>query len=376
MGIRVAAAVATAALAFALVAQAAGEDVQRRGGGLGLNEVGDFDQPIYAHGPEGAKGVLFVVEREGTIKVLRKGNRRGTFLDIRGLVSCCKSERGLFSIAFAPWHKSRRFYVFFTDNRGDLRISEFKRRRRNPLRAVEGSRRDLLDIRHRSRANHNGGQLQWGPDNRLYIATGDGGTGGDPAQSKGSLLGKILRINPLRRKGPGRYSTPKDNPYVGEPGANEIFSRGLRNPFRFSFAGRKILIGDVGQDSFEEVDAERLRKARGANFGWNHYEGNDHIQGSTIGGHDRPIHTYTHGSGRCAITGGYVVRDRDLRGLRGRYVYGDLCTGQIRSLKPKLGGARRDRATGLQRGSLVSFGEDARENVYVVASGSVFRIAR
>ena len=375
MRIRIAAGVAAAA-ALALAVPSPAEETDRRGGGLDLREVGDFDQPIYAHGPEGAKGLLYVVEREGTIRVLRNGNRRGTFLDIRGIVSCCVSERGLFSIAFPPFRKTRRFYVFFTDNQGDLRISEFKRKPSNPLRAVEGSRRDLLDIRHRSAANHNGGQLQWGPDNRLYIATGDGGTGGGPAQSKGSLLGKILRINPLRRKGPGRYSTPKDNPFVGKPGANEIFSRGLRNPFRFSFAGRKILIGDVGQNNFEEVDAERLRKARGANFGWNHYEGNDHIQGSAIGGHDRPIHTYTHGGGRCAITGGYVVRDKDLPGLKGRYVYGDLCTGEIRSLKPNLGGARGDQGTGLQRGSLVSFGEDARENVYVVAGGTVYRIVR
>jgi glucose/arabinose dehydrogenase len=350
---------------------------ERQGGrGLDLKRVGGFSQPIYAHGPRGAKGLLFVVEREGTIEVLKNGRGRGTFLDIRNLVGCCESERGLFSIAFAPWRKSRRFYVFFTDNKGDLRIAEFKRNKGNPLRAAEGSRRNLLDISHRSAANHNGGQLQWGPDNRLYIATGDGGTGGDPAQSKSSLLGKILRINPLRRKGPGPYSIPKDNPFVGEPGKNEIFSRGLRNPFRFSFDRRKILIGDVGQDRFEEVDAERLRKARGANFGWNNYEGNAIFQGPGLDNHDRPIHTYSHSGGRCAITGGYVVRDKGLGKLKGRYVYGDLCSGRIRSLKPRLRGARGVRSTGLRRGGLVSFGEDARNNVYVVASGQVYRIVR
>ena len=112
-------------------------------------------------------------------------------------------------MAFAAWRNSRRFYVYFTDKQGDLRISEFKRNKGNPLRAPEGSRRDLFDIRHRAEANHNGGQLQCGPDARLYIATGDGGTGGDPAQDKGSLLGKLLRINPLRRKGRGPYSIPK-----------------------------------------------------------------------------------------------------------------------------------------------------------------------
>jgi Glucose / Sorbosone dehydrogenase len=376
VAVRRAAGVAAAVVLLVLAAHAPAADPQRRGAGLGLREVGDFAQPIYAHGPRGAPGLLYVVERGGTIDVLKKGHRRGTFLDIEGLVSCCESERGLFSIAFAPWRKSRRFYVYFTDNHGDLRVSEFKRKRGNPLRADRGSRRDLLDIRHRQAANHNGGQLQWGPDDRLYIATGDGGTGGGPAQNKGFLLGKILRINPLNRKGPGRYSVPRDNPYVGRPGLDEIFARGLRNPFRFSFDRGKIAIGDVGQTRFEEVDYERIKRAAGANFGWSNYEGNAIYQGPSLGNHDRPIHTYSHTGGRCAITGGYVVRDPDLRALRGRYVYGDLCTGQIRSLKPRLGGARGDRSTGLQRGSLVSFGEDARDNVYVVAGGSVYRISR
>jgi glucose/arabinose dehydrogenase len=371
-----AAGVTALVVAFALASESSADRAERGGGGLDLRKVDDFAQPIYAHGPKGAPGLLYVVERGGTVDVLRNGQRRGTFLDIRGLVSCCESERGLFSIAFSPWKRSRRFYVFFTDSQGDLRISEFKRNKNNPLRAAEGSRRDLLDIRHRAAANHNGGQLQWGPDGRLYISTGDGGTGGGPAQSRNSLLGKILRINPLRRKGPGPYSVPKSNPYVGKRGKNEILARGLRNPWRFSFNHRKIVIGDVGEGSSEEVDYERLGVASGANFGWDHYEGNALIDPPALPGHDRPIHTYGHGGGRCAITGGYVVRDKDLPRLRGRYVYGDLCTGQIRSLKPRLGGARRDRGTGLQRGSLVSFGEDARRNVYVVAGGSVYRIVR
>jgi glucose/arabinose dehydrogenase len=371
-----AAAFATGLAAALALGGGVSADDRRARGGLDLREVSGFEQPMYAHGPNGAPGLLYVVEREGEIEVLRNGRRRGTFLNIKNLVGCCESERGLFSIAFAPWRKSRRFYVFFTDGQGDLRISEFKRNARNPLRAIRKSRRDLLDIRHRSAANHNGGQLQWGPDGKLYIATGDGGTGGGPAQSKSSLLGKILRINPLRRKGPGRYSTPKDNPYVGRNGANEIFARGLRNPWRFSFDRGRIVIGDVGEGQFEEVDYEQVRRADGANFGWNSYEGNS-LQGPRLRGHDRPIHVYSHGSGRCAITGGYVVRDRDLPGLRGRYLYGDLCTGQIRSLKPKLNGARGDSATGLSvPGSLISFGTDARDNAYVVSNGSVYRIVR
>ena len=366
----VAAGVATAAIVLGIAAQAPADDAERQRG-LTLRPVGNFNQPIYAHGPKGAPGLLYVVEREGRIKVMKNGNDRGTFLDIRNKVSCCVSERGMFSVAFAPWRQSRNFYVFFTDNRGDLRISEYKRKKGNPLRAKRKGK-TLLDIAHRSAANHNGGQLQWGPDDRLYISTGDGGTGGAPAQSKGSLLGKILRINPL---GKGRYKIPAGNPFKGKPGRDEIFALGLRNPWRFSFDRRKIAIADVGENTTEEVDYERLRKADGANFGWNHYEGNTLINPPPIAGHDRPIHTYSHGGGRCSITGGYVVRKRGLGSLRGKYVYGDLCTGQIRSLKARVGGARNDSATGLQRDSLHSFGVDARKNVYVIAEGKVFRIA-
>ena len=351
-----------------------------RGGGLQLNRVDGFDQPTYAHGPKGAPGLLFVVEREGTVEVLEDGRSRGTFLDIRNLVRCCDGERGLFSIAFADYKDSRRFYVYFTDSSGDLRISEFRYRRDNPLRANKSTERTLLDIEHSRFSNHNGGQLQWGPDQKLYIATGDGGGGGDPlenAQDKGSLLGKLLRINPLRNpKGSLRYGIPRDNPYVGEAGRGEIYSRGLRNPFRFSFDRNRIAIGDVGQDSIEEVDFETLKGARGANFGWDNYEGNAIYEGPRLDNHDRPIFTYRQVNGRCAITGGYVVRDEDLGGLRGRYVYGDLCTGEIRSLVAKPGGARDDSGTGLQQGGLVSFGTDARENLYVVAGGVVYRVGR
>jgi glucose/arabinose dehydrogenase len=365
-----AAGVAAAAIALGIAAQAPADEAGRQQRGLSLNQIGNFDQPIYAHGPKGAPGLLFVVEREGRIKVMKNGNDRGTFLDIRNKVSCCVSERGMFSIAFAPWRESRKFFVFFTDNRGDLRISEFKRKKNNPLRAKRKGK-TLLDINHRDAANHNGGQLQWGPDDRLYISTGDGATGGGPSQSRNSLLGKILRIDPLKGR---RYKSPKGNPFVGKPGRDEIFALGLRNPWRFSFNGRKIVIADVGENSTEEVDYERIRSADGANFGWNHYEGNNLINPPPIPGHDGPIHTYPHSGGRCSITGGYVVRDRGLGSLRGKYVYGDFCTGQIRSLKARLSGATNDTATGLERNSLSSFGVDARKNVYVVASGDVFRI--
>ena len=321
------------------------------------------------------------MERQGRILVYEGDRPRGTFLDIRSKVRCCDGERGMFSVAFANYRRSKRFYVYYTDGKGDLRVDEFKIRRRGDRpRAARRSGRRVLDIRHRSQSNHNGGQLQFGPDGMLYVATGDGGGGGDPAenaQDKTSLLGKILRIDP-RKQGKRRYRVPGSNPYAGRRrrGDGEIYARGLRNPYRFSWAGKRILIGDVGQDRFEEINYETRRGLRGANFGWDNFEGFASFEGGGLARHDRPIHVYSHSAG-CAITGGYVVRDRDLAGLRGRYIYGDLCTGQIRSLKPRLGGARGDSNTGLPSpGGLVSFGVDARRNVYVVAGGRVSRIVR
>ncbi len=357
----------------------AGATTPERRGGFELNKVDDFAQPLYAHGPKGAPGFLFVVEREGTIEVIKDGESRGIFLDIRNLVRCCDGERGLFSIAFADWKDSRRFYVYYTDTSGDLSISEYRYRKNDRMRADRSTGRKLLDIEHSRFSNHNGGQLQWGPDGKLWIATGDGG-GGDPlenAQDRSSLLGKLLRINPLRNpKGGLKYGIPQDNPYVGESGRDEIWSRGLRNPYRFSFDKNRIAIGDVGQDRFEEIDFRTIRGAKGANFGWDNYEGFARFEGGPLENHAKPIFTYAHTNGRCSITGGYVVRDSDLGGLRGRYLYGDLCTGEIRSLRAAPDGASGDSGTGLREGGLVSFGTDARENVYAVAGSAVYRIGR
>jgi glucose/arabinose dehydrogenase len=329
------------------------------------------------HGPPGAGELVFVVEQRGRVKVVR-GDRRlpGSFLEITNSVSCC-GERGLLSIAFADFGRDRRFYVYFTDNQGDIRVVEYKRKR-GKLKASKGSARNVLEIDHSRFANHNGGQLQFGPDGLLYVGTGDGGGSNDPAsnaQDTGSLLGKLLRINPLR-KGRGKpYAVPRSNPYAGRAGRDEIYARGLRNPWRFSFDRRRVVIGDVGQDRVEEVDYETLRDARGANFGWDAFEGNALIEPPAPADHERPIHTYSRGGGECAITGGYVVRDRGLGALRGRYVYGDFCKGELRSFEPRLGGARDDGRLGLSRiDGLSSFGVDDRRRLYVASlRGAVWR---
>jgi hypothetical protein len=347
-------------------------------GNFHLHKVASFDKPIYINGPRGAGRHAFVVERDGVIKVLKGDHKvKGHFLDIRNDVVCCDVERGLFSIAFPDWRHSRRFYVYYTGAHGDLRIDEFRRRRHKPFRADESSQRHVLRIRHRAAANHNGGTLQFGPDGKLYAATGDGGTGGGPAQKKDRLLGKLLRINPVPH-GHLPYGTPQSNPYTGKPGRDEIFARGLRNPWRFSFDRSHLAIGDVGEGSREEVDYDSLKGARGANYGWNVFEGTIPGPGSGhVSHHDKPIFQFSHGGGRCAITGGYVSRDKRVRALYGRYVYGELCTGELRSLVPHTSGAGGDRSLGVSdKPSLVSLGEDARNRLYVVQrSGGVFRIA-
>jgi glucose/arabinose dehydrogenase len=352
--------------------------------GVGLKRIGSFDAPVYVTSAPGFPQLLFVVEQQGRIAVLENGRRAGTFLDVRDLVNY-GGERGLLSLAFPPdYGRSKRFYVYYTDSDGSIQIDEF--RRRSATRAAGGSRRPVITVPHPVNSNHNGGQLQF-LGNLLYFATGDGGSGGDPpnnAQNKDVLLGKLLRIDP-RATGDKPYSVPSSNPFVGKPGRDEIYSYGLRNPFRFSFDAThgqpRIAIGDVGQSGFEELDYTTAGRANGANFGWDAFEGfskyTDENSGTPDpGGTVKPIFAYPHSrGGSCSIIGGYVVRDRRLAGLRGRYLYADLCEGQLRSLVPHLKRAGDDRRLGLQVASPSSFGEDQRHRLYVTSlEGPVFRL--
>jgi glucose/arabinose dehydrogenase len=354
--------------------------------GVGLKPIGSFDSPVYVAGAPGFPKLLFVVEQGGEVQVLRGGKRIGhPFLDIHGLVSF-GGERGLLSVAFPPDYKqSSRFYVYYTDPAGNLRIDEFKRS--SATRAARGSRRAVIEIPHPVNSNHNGGQMQF-LGNLLYFGTGDGGSGGDPpnnAQNKESLLGKLLRIDP--RPADGRpYSVPADNPFVGKSGRDEIYSYGLRNPFRFSFdtvsaKQPRMAIGDVGQNRLEELDYTTAATARGANFGWDALEGfapyRDENSGTPDpGGTVKPIFDYPHSrGGSCSIIGGYVVRDRRLTSLYKRYVYADLCEGELRSLVPHLHGASNDHRLGLSVDTPSSFGEDDRGRLYVCSlEGAVYRL--
>jgi glucose/arabinose dehydrogenase len=354
--------------------------------GVRLVSVGHFNSPVYVTAPPGDRRRIFVVEQAGAIRVVRGGNRLSRpFLDLRSLV-LSGGEQGLLSLAFAPdYARTRRFYVDYTDKQGLQRVVEYRRSRSSADRALPSSARTVLTY-DGLEANHNGGLLLFGPDRRMYIGTGDGGGGNDQhgtrgnAQDLGSLLGKILRIDP-RASGGRPYSVPSSNPFVGRAGARpEIYSYGLRNPWRFSFdpANGDLTIADVGQDAIEEIDFTPRAEAPGANYGWRPFEGTRRVYDEPAPGAVQPVIQLTHDAGNCSVTGGYVVRDKAVPALFGRYVYGDLCKGQLRSARLRPGSARGDAAIpGVPKvEQLSSFGEDALGRVYAVSlTGPVYRFA-
>ena len=365
---------------------ASGEDSAPRtaaASGVRLASVGRFDEPLYVTAPPKDRRRIFVVEQRGKIRVVRDGKKLSrSFLDLRSKVTA-GGEQGLLSLAFAPdYRTSRRFYVNYTDKQGSQRIVGYRRSKSSADRASRDSARLVLKY-DGLEPNHNGGQLTFGPDRLLYIGTGDGGGANDDhgqrgnAQNLGSLLGKILRIDP-RRSGGGSYSVPGDNPFVGRNGADEIYAYGLRNPWRFSFdrATGDLAIGDVGQNAREEVDFASRDKAAGVNYGWRPFEGRRRNFNESAPGHVPPVLEYNNGGGNCSVTGGYIVRDVKLPALAGRYIYGDFCKGELRSAKLSPGNASDDRSLGLRKVTgLSSFGEDARGRVYVVSlEGAVYRL--
>jgi glucose/arabinose dehydrogenase len=373
-----AAAVATIALLAGLLL----DSVARAGSGLRTVQVGSFNSPVFVESAPGARKLLFVLEQGGVIEVLRgRRDLDRPFLDISDLVRS-GGEEGLLGLAFSPdYQRTRRFYVYFTNNDGDVEIDEYKTTRRSAVRANRKSRRRLLTVPHPGESNHNGGTLAFGPDGELYIGTGDGGGAGDNhdnARDLGSLLGKLLRIDP-RKAARSPYRVPDDNPYVGRGGRDEIWSYGLRNPYRWSFDGEVLAIGDVGQGSVEEVNMGSLADARGANFGWPEFEGND-AHDPDRPGQDPPvfpIYAYDHSDGGCAVTGGVIVRDPGLPSLRGRYLFGDFCIGDVLSLRPNLPAGRAEdvRATGISVPSLSAVAEGARGQVYLVSlDGRVWKL--
>jgi glucose/arabinose dehydrogenase len=346
--------------------------------GVRLKRIGTFANPVYVTSPPGDRHRLFVVEQAGRIRVLVDGKLRSRpFLDIVSQVSS-GGERGLLSVAFAPdYASSRLFYVDYTDRNGDTRIVEYKRASAD--RADPSSARQLI-FQRQPEPNHNGGLLLFGPDKLLYVGFGDGGGGGDlhgahgNAQNLGTLLGKILRIDP-HASGGRPYGIPASNPFVNRAGARgEIWAYGLRNPWRFSFdpRSRALVIGDVGQDAVEEIDIVRHG---GANLGWRVWEGRSrYTPGETAPDAQFPVIQRFHRDGNCSITGGIVVRDRRLK-LFGRYIFGDLCKGIVQSFKIRGSKARSVYRTSLHVDALASFGVDGRRRAYAVSNaGPVYRL--
>jgi glucose/arabinose dehydrogenase len=365
----------------ATTSSAAGRDAASSG--VRLVKVGQFDAPLYVTAPPGDRRRIFVVQQAGKIIDVRGGKRQPTpFLDITSKVTS-GGEQGLLSLAFAPdYAQSGLFYVYYTEKSGTESIWEYHRA--SDDRADPNSARLVLRM-HDPEPNHNGGLMIFGPDNLMYVGTGDGGGGNDQhgtrgnAQSLSSPLGKILRIDP-RRSGGRPYAVPSSNPFAGRAGAlGEIYSYGLRNPWRFSFdrATGNLAIGDVGQDQVEEIDFVSKGRGRGANFGWRPWEGRRRNFDEPAPGAIFPVITHTHAAGFCSITGGYIVRDHGVPGLYGRYVYGDYCNSHVRVATLRAGKRVQSRTLSVPAISGVSsFGEDAQGRVYVTSlTGPVYRFA-
>ena len=363
--------------------------------GVEAELVDTFSQPTYVAAAPGRPRYLYVTEKSGVVRVLRDGAQLDEpFLDISHLVAD-QGEQGLLSIAFAS-RRSRRFYVYFTATAGcspaagcPIRVDEFKLRKRDPARARIGTRRQVISIPHPDAANHNGGTVAVGTGGRLWLATGDGGGGGDQFQNArdlGSLLGKLLRINPVRRN-PGRpgYRIPRSNPFVGKSGRDEIWSYGLRNPFRFALDERlrAVAIGDVGEGTQEEVDVTGISAAKGRGFGWPEFEGFfDHSESPPYTPPTPPLDpvlTYPNsGGGPVAVTGGVVARDPELPQLAGRYLFADFFAGQIASFVPDLINNEADDVQPLDVPAipnLVAFGAGLDGQLYVVSlDGELYRL--
>jgi glucose/arabinose dehydrogenase len=345
--------------------------------------AGGYSSPIYV--THAGDSRLFVVEQTGRIKIVGGG----TFLDIHTMIKTSGGEQGLLGLAFHPNYASNGlFYVNYTrKSDGDTVVAEFKRSSGNPNVANASSKRVVLRI-NQPFANHNGGWMAF-KGSYLYIATGDGGGGGDQknrAQNLDKLLGKILRINPLDPdgNGPKTYSVPGDNPFVGVAGKDAIWSYGLRNPWRCSFDASTddLWCGDVGQEKYEEIN--HVATGRGTNFGWRKLEGfhyynfPGHTAGDLCTGtcYTLPIAEIPHndsGDDNCAITGGYVSR-RSGANMAGDYVFGDFCSGKIWVIPASFSGGSLP-APDDTNYNISSFGEDNLGRLYLVdLGGSIYRL--
>jgi glucose/arabinose dehydrogenase len=352
--------VAAAVLSLVALASASGSALGAEGAFRKVVFATGFGSPVLLTYAPGEPGTVYVVEQPGQVIRVR-GAQRTVFLDIGDRVEY-GGEQGLLGLAFDPrYATNRRFYVAYTSKTGNNMVVRF---RSNGARAVASSRKVLLAVPD-PYANHNGGNLVFGPDGLLYTSIGDGGSGGDPenrAQNMQSQFGKLLTLDPAR---PARGWT--------------IAALGLRNPWRFSFdrATGDLYIADVGQGEIEEVDFTPRNSPGLENYGWNLYEGSQRFQEGNAGPGKLvfPVAEYSHSRG-CSVTGGFVYRGRARPSERGRYVYGDYCSGTIWSFRMSEGAATGIRVEPFTVESLTSFGENAAGELFAVSGdGTIYRIS-
>ena len=326
---------------------------------------------------------LFVMEQDGIIKILNAdGTTENTnFLNIDPIVGSSGNEQGLLGLAFHPDYATNGyFFVYYTNNSGNTVVSRFSRIGTNPEIADPNSELVILTF-SQPFSNHNGGELQFGPDGYLYISSGDGGSGGDPqnnSQNLTSYLGKLLRIDVNNSTAANPYAIPADNPFVGNSAAlDEIWAYGIRNAWKFSFDSMTddLWIADVGQNAREEIN-QAASTAAGLNYGWRCYEGNNAFNTSGCPNSNTmtfPVAEYSHSGGRCSITGGYVYRGSTYPNLQGLYFFADVCTQEVGYLE-NVGGNWNSTFETFS-GNWVAFGEDINGELYAsTLGGNIFKL--
>lgn len=322
---------------------------------------------------------LFVVQQNGAIKILLPNGtvNASNFINLSSKITY-NGERGLLGLAFHPQYANNGFfYVYFNNTAGNITVARYSVNASNPDIADLSSEKILLNIT-KPFPNHNGGSMHFAPDGNLWISTGDGGSSGDPnnnSQNKNSLLGKMLRIDV---NSSAAYSIPASNPFVGIDGSDEIWSYGLRNAWKFSFdpITANVLIADVGQGQFEEINKMPISQA-GINYGWRCYEGNstyDATGCAPMNSMTFPLVAYDHSGGKCSITGGYVYRGSLYPALSGKYFFADYCSQQIGMLNADNSIVWTNAFSG---SSFSTFGVDSNQELYVAAvnNGKIYKIS-
>ncbi|MFE6030533.1 PQQ-dependent sugar dehydrogenase [Streptomyces niveus] len=355
---------------LALGPASADEPTAPKQAAVALTEVATAQNPIA--GAAGPDDTVWIAERAGTVRVLTDQGLGQPVLDISDETTTT-GERGLLGVAFAP--DLAHFYISYTNLEGTSTIDEFAVQDG----ALQPDTRRTVLTQTQPYENHNGGDIKFGPDGYLYIALGDGGAGGDPhgnGQKLDTLLGKILRIDPA---GAEPYAIPSDNPFVDDPNAkDEIWSYGLRNPWRFSFDSGTgdLLIGDVGQSDWEEIDWSPASSEGGENYGWASMEGTHPFRGGTEpANHVPPVFEYDRNGLGCSVTGGYVYRGDAIPDLQGQYVYSDYCDGTLRTLKIENGTVTGQGDLAVNGGEVISFVQGGDGELYALGlGGSISRI--